>query len=278
MPVIKLIRKGTKLLRTAGGKLTKDLDCCCGECPCCWQSSITILRDDTTPTWTRASATPGTGFGCVFTDGGDMGAAGAMQCSDETFALSIDLTPACQCQWRHDSDVNYYDTRPCYQQFYTEAAEDGVCDYGPVGALGMETHKGTWSFRHVISINMCYDQCGLMNITISHKIYCEFGVYVLDVPTSPISPITENWYSDGTPVLIQDSLWAWVDIPTPTCGSEYTLPAPDLADCVLAAAYTKTWGRAYTNCGGASSFTRTFPAACAATGLTLNGTGDECTC
>jgi len=148
----------------------------------------------------------------------------------------------------------------------------------PVGALGMETHKGTWSFRHVISINMCYDQCGLMNITISHKIYCEFGVYVLDVPTSPISPITENWYSDGTPVLIQDSLWAWVDIPTPTCGSEYTLPAPDLGDCVLAAAYTKTWGRAYTNCGGASSFTRTFPAACAATGLTLNGTGDECTC
>lgn len=244
--------------------------CCCStECPCCYYG-LTIKRD-AGPTFAVRTSTA---FCSLSADT----IAYAHQCDDETFALTLDATPpdGCTCYASFSSDSNNYSSEPCFQQYYTEAALDQVCNYNPPGpGTGQEIHYGTMSFREVFTLTFCYDPCGTATVSLNHKVYCNFGVYVFDSPPPLSGAITHTFVSVSTD-LVLDSTWTWSGVTCPNCESLADLGAPTSE--TLAPDYTKTWGTAFTNCGGSSSFTVTIPGACEATGLELIGGGTPCEC
>lgn len=246
-----------------------DACCCSTDCPCCYYA-ITIKRGS----GATFAARIGTAFCTLSADT----AIPAFQCDDETFALTLDVTPpdGCTCYGTFDSDLDDYSSDPCLQQYYTESSLDQVCNYNPPGpGTGQEIHYGTMSFREVLTVSVCYDPCGTITVSVAHKVYCNFGVYVLDSPPPITGPITHTFVSISTD-LVLDSTWTWTGVACPNCESLADLGAPTSE--TLAPDYTKTWGTAFTHCGGSSSFTLTIPGACSATGLEMIGGGTPCDC
>ncbi len=250
------------IIRNPDGTLATDPNCCCPEtdCPCCYHS-ITLHR----------------GSGGTMTLRVHVGACAlsadqtvqAIQCDDETFVLTKSTVEGCTCYMSLATDTDAYSTDPCGQQYYTP--DEDVCTY-----TGTETHTGTMSFREVIDITVCYDPCGEVDITINHKVYCQFGVWIHDEP-DPFSPVDDTWVADGSPILVLDSTYEWAGVEAPNCTADYNIGAPTTQD--VAPDYgPHTWGTAFLNCGGSSSFTVTIPGGCDATGLSLLGGGTPCDC
>lgn len=265
-----LYRNGDgSLIRNGDGSLATSSDCCCvdTECPCCYYA-ITILRDAGDALTVRHSSP-------TCTIGADT-TMSALQCGNETFVLTPGAEDGCTCYATFASDIDYYDTDPCFQQFYTEAGMAQICNYNPPGpGTGQEIHIGTMSFREVLTVSLCYDPCGTVSVVINHKVYCNFGVYIFDTPPPLVGPVTHTWVDVSTD-LIFDSTWTWTDIDAPNCETDFDIGPPTSE--TLAGDYTKTWGTGFINCGGSSSFTVTIPGACSATGLTLIGGGTPCDC
>lgn len=245
-----------------------DACCCSTDCPCCYYA-VQINRDAGSTFAVRQMTT---GF-CTL---GPDTIAYPFQCDDETFVLVAGTSGGCTCYGSYSSDTNAYSSDPCAQQYYTESALDQICNYNPPGpGTGQEIHYGTMSFREVYTVTFCYDPCGTATVSINHKVYCNFGVYVFDSPPPILGPITHTFVSVSTD-LVLDSTWTWTGVTCPNCESLADLGTPTSE--TLAPDYTKTWGTAFTNCGGSSSFTVTIPGACTATGLTLIGGGTPCDC
>jgi hypothetical protein len=243
-----------------------DACCCSTSCPCCYYA-ITIKRGSGSTITVRQNNS----F-CTITSDFSLP---AFQCGDETFVLTPGTSGGCTCYATYSSDTNEYSALPCLQQYYTESALDQVCNYNPPGpGTGVETHVGTMSFRDVFTVTLCYDPCGTVVATINHKVYCNFGVWVHDEPPAIVGPITDTWVDVSTD-LVLDSTWTW-NKAAPNCTADYDIGTP--TSSTLASAYSKTWGTAYSNCGGSSSFTVSIPGACAATGLVLVGGGTPCAC
>lgn len=251
-----------------------DACCCSTDCPCCYYA-ITIKRDAGATFTIRGG---GQQSPCDITTTTDAEHP-AFQCGDETFPLTLDtISPpeGCTCYGEYNSDVSYYDSDPCSQTFYLPSSEDDVCNYNPPGpGTGVETHVGAVSIREVITATVCYDPCGTITIEINHKVYMNFGVWVHDEPPPLVGSVTDTFVSISTD-LVLDSTWTWTGVTCPNCESLADLGAPTSE--TLAPDYTKTWGTAFTNCGGSSSFTLTIPGACSATGLELIGGGTPCDC
>lgn len=267
---LKMLSNGKLLM--VDGKLSTNLNCCCGDvCPCCYYA-LTINRGAGS---TFAVRVPTTGFCTISADT----IANPFHCGVETFGLTLDtISPpeGCVCYGEYNSDTNEYTADPCLQQYYTESALDQICNYNPPGpGTGVEIHYGTMSFREVITITACYDPCGTATVSINHKVYCQFGVRIDDTPPPLAGPPTITWQLISTD-LVAESTWTWTDVDCPNCESIADLGAPTSE--TLASAYTKTWGYAFANCGGSSSFTVTIPAACSATSLELLGSGVPCEC
>ena len=261
-----------------GDDVAMDAACCCDTvCPCCYYG-IQIKRGSGASTPIRGLPL-GT---CVIGSYPDT-VGYAMQCGDETFLLTMDPTPpeGCVCYGSYYSDTNNHTANPCEQAWKTPPAEDQVCNYTmavPKGPnAGIETHIGTVTFQHIYTVSFCYDPCGTCTISINHKIYGRFGVWVHDEPPPLIGPVTDNLVVVYSDELMFDSTWTWTGVTTTNCTVNPDL-GPATSESLSATDYTKTWGTAYTNCGGSSSFTMTFAKPCVSTGMILLGGGAPCEC
>ncbi len=251
-----------------GGVVAMADDCCCDTtCPCCYYG-LEIQRGADT-------------FNVRFVDEvactlGPDSTAQWYHCGDEAYVMTSGTLGGCTCYLTYDLDYNMYSTDPCKQQFYTESSLDQICNYNPPGpGTGTETHIGTMAFREVITATFCYDPCGTVTVSINHKLYCRFGVWIHDEPPPTLGIVTDTWVNVSTD-LVADSTWTWTGVTAPNCTANYDLGAPTSE--TLATSYSKTWGTTYANCGGSSSFSVTLPAACSATGLILLGGGSPCNC
>jgi len=261
-----------------GDIVAMDPDCCCDTvCPCCYYA-IQMIRGDG-PTWDVRGNLPSP---CDVNSVPDV-SWNALQCGSETFSLVLDtISPpeGCVCYGTFDSDFNYYNANPCLQQIKISASQDDVCNYTRSGKPGVETHVGTLSLRHVYSVTFCYDPCGTTAVTINHKIYGEFGVWIHDEPPLLLGPVTDTFVSVSIE-LIYDSTWMWSGVTTTNCTVN-----PDLggttSSSLASTDFTKTWGTTFINaaygCSTPSSFTVVIPKPCPATGLILIGGGTPCDC
>lgn len=264
------------LLRNDTGGLANDENCCCdGSCPCCYWG-VQILRPSGTLLTVRQIATA-CALGSDFAWGRS-----EFICGNETFLMPTGApVDGCLCTMDFDDDANLYGSDECDQESYTESALDVVCNYNPPGpGTGTETHIGTMSFREVISVRVCYDPCGTIDITISHKVYCQFGVRREDVPPPLVGTPFQDWVPYSTD-LVLDATYVWSGVTCPNCESGFDIGPP--TSYTPAASYSKTWGAAfmqstYCTSPSSSSFTVVIPGSCAATGLKVIGGGTACEC
>jgi hypothetical protein len=205
----------------------------------------------------------------------------SFMCGDETYLMPTGTAAeGCLCTMDYDDDTGVITaSTECDQSFYTESALDDVCDYDPpLSGVGKETHIGTMSFREVLTVRVCYDPCGTIDVTINHKVYCQFGVRRENVPPPIVDPPVSDWVFHSLD-LVLDATYTWTDVTCPNCEDLADLGPP--TGYIEAEPYEKTWGASYlasTYCTTPSSFTVTIPGSCAATGLRLLGGGTPCDC
>lgn len=271
---VPILRGGQHIL--VGGVPSINEECCCdpGTCPCCYYG-IQILRPTGDVMTVRQIA-----LGCELS--ADYAADYTrFMCGNETILMPTgDAVEGCLCTMDFDDDTGVITaSTECDQQFYTESALDVVCNYNPPGpGTGTETHIGTMSFREILTVRVCYDPCGTIDVTINHKVYCQFGVRREDVPPPLVGPVFSDWVFYSLD-LVLDVTYEWMGVTCPNCVDLADLGAP--TSYTPAADYTKTWGAPYINstyCTTPSPFTVTIPGSCAATGLKLLGGGTPCEC